>query len=207
MNPALDALLARELERARLSVDARSRQTLSRYLELLETWGQRLNLTARPDPGSVIERLLPDVLVLASELEPAGVATRVIDVGSGAGLPGLVLALLRPDLDLTLVEARAKRCAFLRTARHALGLTFSVLEQRLEGPPADRPLFDVACSQAALPPERWLTLAARLVGPGGRVVAFLRRLLPSPLPVLALERQVSYALADGTPRCLALYRR
>ena len=88
------------------------------YLELLRAYGRVLDLSS----GRVLEN--PEALVEATrayaEVLPAG--ARVLDLGSGGGWPGLPLALLRPDLDLTLVERRKKRAAFLDLARARLGL-------------------------------------------------------------------------------------
>jgi 16S rRNA (guanine(527)-N(7))-methyltransferase RsmG len=91
---------------------------LGAYLDLLAAWNDRVNLTAA---GSAAERvaLLVAAVAPTSRVPPPG--SRLIDVGSGNGSPGLVLALLRPDLRVTLLEPRRKRWAFLREASRAAG--------------------------------------------------------------------------------------
>src|SRR5262245_61450873 len=83
---------------------------LASYLSELDHWRRKVNLTGRLAPSELAEHALE--AVLGSELIPHD--ARVVDIGSGAGLPGLPLAIARPDLDMTLVEPRQKRCAFLR---------------------------------------------------------------------------------------------
>ena len=101
-------------------------EALGRYLDLLETWAGRANLTAIV-PGERVHVLVEPVLSLLPFLEPGP----LLDVGSGNGSPGLVLALLRPELPTTLLEPRAKRWAFLREAARATGRPdIQVLRQR-----------------------------------------------------------------------------
>ena len=147
--------------------------SLIQYAELLIRWNQSINLTGARSIGAVIAEHYPDAYALAKRLDrPA----RLIDVGSGGGLPALPLALLRPDLEIRLCEPIAKKAAFLRTAIRELKLAERVaLEARrgeelageLAVDPARR--FDVAVSRATFAPEAWLALGRRLVRPGGRV--------------------------------------
>jgi 16S rRNA (guanine(527)-N(7))-methyltransferase RsmG len=90
---------------------------LSRYLDLMAAWSARVNLTGARTPAQRVELLVAPVLP-ATPLPGPG---RLIDVGSGNGSPGLVLALLRPDLEVTLLEPRQKRWAFLREAARTAG--------------------------------------------------------------------------------------
>jgi 16S rRNA (guanine527-N7)-methyltransferase len=194
-------VVALELEKA--GVELEDHSALVEYLELLHHWGRRINLTARPDPQIVARRLLPDSLTLAANLD-RGIRTAV-DVGSGSGILGLVLALCRPRLQLLLVEPNTRRCSFLRTAVHELGLhQVTLLEDRLEH--TELLPRDLACSRATWPPAEWLRRGANLIAPGGVVVTFVVR--QSDLPVvsdLELQRQVPYSLEDGTPRLLGMY--
>jgi 16S rRNA (guanine527-N7)-methyltransferase len=141
-----------------------ARVGLSRYLDLLAAWSPRVNLTAARTPEARVEVLVAPVLPAAAVPAPGA----LIDVGSGNGSPGLVLALLRPDLQVTLLEPRQKRWAFLReAARVAAAGNVSVLRARhdgYEGPAADT----VTLRALALRPED----VAPLVRPGGRAVFF-----------------------------------
>jgi len=143
---------------------------LLRYGELLLQWNARINLTGARSMGALVGSHFPDAFVLAAWLEGPG---RVVDVGSGGGLPALPLALLRPELDLQLCEPIAKKGAFLRTAIRELGLAGRVrLDVRHGEELAEAgDLFDAAISRATFTPEVWLTLGRRLVRSGGRVFA------------------------------------
>jgi 16S rRNA (guanine527-N7)-methyltransferase len=90
---------------------------IAQYLALVEAWNERTNLTAARNAEERVRVLIADAWRAAPEVQ----AGSLIDVGSGNGTPGLVLALLRPDLEVTLLEPRAKRWAFLREAARALG--------------------------------------------------------------------------------------
>jgi 16S rRNA (guanine527-N7)-methyltransferase len=120
--------------------------------------------------------MLADASLLARVI-PVGAS--VVDVGTGAGAPGLALAVMRPDLHVTLVEALGKRVAFLRTVIGKLGR----LDIKLDATDAHgiaRTRYDVAMSRATLRPSEWLALGAALVRDGGSVWVFLARdALPS----------------------------
>ena len=137
---------------------------LERYLDLLAAWSARVNLTgARSAPERA--RLLVGAVLPAVTLVRPG---RLVDVGAGNGSPGLVLALLRPELAVTLLEPRQRRWAFLREAARAAGRPdIQVLRRRhdgYEGPPADTvTLRGLDLSLADLGP---------LVGKGGRLLSF-----------------------------------
>lgn len=197
-------LVASELDRANLRVEPEQTDQLVQYLELLHRWGRRVNLTGNPEPSTVAQRLLPDTMVLAANF-PKG-ADSIVDVGAGSGVVGLVLPLLRPGLQVLMVEPNGRRCSFLRTVVHQLQLPqVTVLEGRLE----DTRLLsrDVACSRATWSPQVWLERAAPLIPEHGTVVTFVVREADLPrADRLTVVKQVAYALSDGTPRLLAFYR-
>jgi 16S rRNA (guanine527-N7)-methyltransferase len=206
MPPAPRQLLTTEASRAGLTLDALTLAQLERYVDLLVTWGLRMNLVSCPEPATVIERHLPDAFFLAATLRALDPATG-IDVGSGGGLPAVPLSVLLPDLELDLVEPSRRKCAFLRTVCHDLSLPLRVHASRLEQlllPPRD-----VAMSRATWSPETWLERAPSLVRDGGWIVVFLARAEAAPpVPEEVLElRRTSYVLADGTPRLLLVYTR
>lgn len=148
-------------------LDSRQNDALLGYADLLIHWNRRINLTGARSAAAVVSEHYPDAFALAKRLEKPA---RLIDVGSGGGLPAIPLALLRPGLTVRLCEPIAKKAAFLRTAVRDLGLSERVSLDMARGEdlaPAD---FDVAVSRATLEPEAWLALGRRLVHPGGRVL-------------------------------------
>jgi 16S rRNA (guanine527-N7)-methyltransferase len=130
------------------------------FAELAATWNERIDLTAARDPDELVDLLFADAAALLRDRAPSP-GERWLDVGSGIGAPGVALALLAPDLAMTLVEPRAKRVAFLRTLLHGLGrLDVAVERSRSETLPDLS--CDVAVSRATLPPPAWLREGARL---------------------------------------------
>lgn len=149
-------------------LEAPALEALVQFVVLVDTWNARTNLTGAREPSALVDVLLADAFVLADRASiPEG--ARVVDVGAGAGAPALPLALLRPDLDVTLVEPRRLRVAFMRTAIGELGLERRAhLEERKLGPtPLPGAPFDVAFSRATFEPASWLErglpLAPRLL--------------------------------------------
>jgi len=144
-----------------LGVDRAAEVPVARWLELLEVWNRRIDLTAARTDDELLDLMLADAALLAKHLAPSA---RVVDVGSGAGAPGLALALMRPDLVLTLVEPLAKRAAFLRTVVGSLKRAdITILVERADAVAKRRPAtFDVAISRATLPPPEWVPLALQL---------------------------------------------
>lgn len=120
-----DGLHALDLDAA---VPADTRARLLAYLDFLAEWNRHTNLTAVREPAAMVTRHLLDSLVLLPHL--AG--TRLADLGSGAGLPGIPLALARPDLEVTLVDSNGKKARFLRAAVAELGLRAAVAQTRVE---------------------------------------------------------------------------
>ena len=121
---------------ARLGLPEPVQAALARYLDLLAAWSDRVNLSGARTPADRIRVLIEPALALSPELVPGG----ILDIGSGNGSPGLVLAVLRPAAELTLLEPRLRRWAFLREAARAVGAADAlVLRQRYQdysGPPA-----------------------------------------------------------------------
>lgn len=101
------------------------------YLELLLRWNARLNLTSLRQPEEIIHRHLAECAFAAQHL-PAGIRT-LLDYGSGAGLPGIPIAICRPEIRVTLAEAHGKKAAFLREAVRAVGTATEIYDGRVEG--------------------------------------------------------------------------
>jgi len=180
---------------------------LSRWLDLLATWNARVDLTAARSPEELVDLMVADALVLSTRMAEGA---RVIDVGTGAGAPGLALAVLRPDLDVTLVEPLAKRGAFLRTVLGTLGLPRVRLDTRkgADVARAEAGGWAVALARATLPPSPWLELASGLLKGGGAAWVFLAR-EPSPSCVgFTLEEEIPYVWPlTGAERRLVRYVR
>lgn len=143
-----------------------------RYYTLLMDWNRTRNLTAITEPGAVAEKHFFDSLA-AAPLLPA--AARCIDVGTGAGFPGIPLLIVRPDLAMTLLDALQKRIDFLQAALEALGLAAQCLHLRAEDAgrdPALRASFDAALTRAVAPLPALLELTVPLLSVGGQSVAY-----------------------------------
>ena len=146
-----------------------------RYAALLVKWGAALRLTGTRDPHEWIETHFLDSLTPLPDLEGA---TSLLDIGSGAGFPGLPLAIVRPDLTVTLLETYGKKATFLRTAVHELGLSrVTVRNARAEDSPS--PQFGAVISRALCAPAAWLPMAVPWTRPGGRILSMLGREVPA----------------------------
>ncbi|WP_297902980.1 16S rRNA (guanine(527)-N(7))-methyltransferase RsmG [Metallibacterium sp.] len=110
------------------AVPAATQQRLLEYLQLLDRWNQRYNLTAVRERAAMVTRHLLDSLVLLPHVR----GTRLADLGSGAGLPGIPLALARPDLHVTLVDSNGKKARFLQAAVDTFALNAEVAHLRVE---------------------------------------------------------------------------
>jgi 16S rRNA (guanine527-N7)-methyltransferase len=168
---------------------------VQQYAHLLLEWNRTINLTGARTPEEV-EALIDDAAVLNQA--PWNGVTRVIDIGSGGGLPAIPLAVGMPQVQFTLLEANARKCAFLEHVAATLGLTNVAVApgraEELGHQPALREQFDRAISRAAARPEVLLELALPFVRTGGDLVAQV-----SPLDPLVLE-PAARLLGGGTPR-------
>lgn len=139
-----------------------------RYLDLISRWRSRARLTAITDPRSAARLHIADSLLCLRAEIPAQAS--LLDVGSGAGLPGIPLAVVRPDLRVTLLEAESRKAAFLEMAAAELGLRVSVVcaaaEVAARGPL--RALFDVATARAVAPLPALCELTLPFVRVAGR---------------------------------------
>lgn len=140
---AFRALLREAGPPFQLALSSESEDALASFLAELDRWRRRINLTGRLSPEELVFHALESALG-ASMLPPAA---RVIDIGSGAGFPGLPLAILRRDVALTALEPRGKRASFLRHAGRVLDLpNFEVLQASVEK--LDSPAWTAATTRA-----------------------------------------------------------
>jgi 16S rRNA (guanine527-N7)-methyltransferase len=174
MDPAFRDALDLGLRTFGLAVDAAARDRLERYADRLLAWNRKVNLTAITGPAEVAEKHLVDSLLVLPALEGA---RTLLDVGAGAGLPGVALACVRADLGVTCVDAVSKKVAFVKAVSAELGVDVRAVAVRAGGnPEAERlPRTEAVVSRALAEPAVWLPLAARYVLPGGRVLAMLGR--------------------------------
>lgn len=159
-----------------LSVDLSERQheQLLAYVALLAKWNAVYNLTAIRDPRQMLIQHILDSLAILPHL-PTRAEAAVLDVGSGGGLPGIVLAIVRPDWQVTLNDIVQKKSAFQSQAKAELGLTnLSVVTGRVESlrPGVEVPKkFDLIVSRAFAELADFVTLARHLVADGGAIWA------------------------------------
>jgi 16S rRNA (guanine527-N7)-methyltransferase len=146
------------------------RAQLVAFLDLLAKWNKTYNLTAIREPERMITHHLLDALAVLPHL-PARSGLRILDVGSGAGIPGIPLAIARPEWHVTLVDANHKKMAFGTQATIELALR-NVLAQaaRVEALTPETP-FDIVISRAFADLATFAATSARHVGPGGLLVA------------------------------------
>lgn len=136
------------------------------YLALLQRWNATYNLTAIRDPAEMVSKHLLDSLAIAPYVDGT-----VADIGSGAGLPGIPLALARPQLHMTLVESNGKKARFLREALRVLGIDNArVAESRVEalGEPGQ---YNYLLARAFSSLADFVRVGAHLLKPGGRLLA------------------------------------
>lgn len=171
---AFDAALARGLAALRIEVDAAGRERLAGYAEQLLRWNRRVNLTSVTAPAEVAEIHVVDSLAL---LRVLGSAVTVLDVGSGAGLPGVALACARPALDVTCCDSVQKKVAFVKAVTAELGLRVQARAVRAAGKPDAEglPRCEAVVSRAVAEPARWLPLGARYLAEGGKLFVMLGR--------------------------------
>jgi 16S rRNA (guanine527-N7)-methyltransferase len=132
------------------------------YLSLIIRWNMRLNLTSLRAEDAIISRHLAESIACATAL-PSGIST-LLDFGSGAGLPGIPIALCRPEIAVTLAESQGKKAAFLQEAIRALGISAKVHADRAETLHA---AFDCVVLRAVDKMPKSVGTAARLVGAEG----------------------------------------
>jgi 16S rRNA (guanine527-N7)-methyltransferase len=151
-----------------------------KYLEILSKWQKTHRLVGSTEPGWMIENVLLDSLTFLGAIPPD--PTNVVDVGSGAGIPGVPIAIVRPQIEVRLIESRQRRASFLSAVVRELPLNrVAVVSARAEALGAGYVGgFDVAVLRCAARVGSVLPIAMRLVRLGGAVVVAAGPRLPGP---------------------------
>ena len=166
---AIGSCLDSALDRSGFRVATAHRRSLAHYVALLAQWNRAYNLTAVRDPFAMIDRHVLDSLTALDFV----VGTRLLDAGTGAGLPGLVLAIVRPDVRCTLLDPVRKKTRFCAHAAMTLGLdNVEVASERLA---------------AHRPPHRYSTVISRATFSVAELVAGARPLLDAPGRIIAMK--------------------
>jgi 16S rRNA (guanine527-N7)-methyltransferase len=167
---AADAL-QRGAERLGLDLGDEKQRQLLAFIALLEKWNRVFNLTAVKDPVQMVVRHVLDSLAVLPYIK----GMRILDVGSGAGLPGIPLAIAKPELRYTLLDKQRKKVRFMRQAVTELDLgQVEVVESRVENyAPASS--FDTVIARAFASLADMLTVCGRLCADGGRLLAMKGR--------------------------------
>ncbi len=158
-----------------ISLEQETAEKLDLYAQLLVEWNEKMNLTAITAPDEIVMKHFVDSLTAGLLLPPAGEEPlTLVDVGTGAGFPGVPLALWRPDIRLTLLDSLNKRLVFLDTVCRELGLPAALVHARAEeaGRRKDlRERFTVATARAVAALPTLCEYCLPLVKPGGSFIA------------------------------------
>jgi 16S rRNA (guanine527-N7)-methyltransferase len=168
-----DTLISSLLQPFGVALSATQFAQVRTYLEILLRWNLKINLTAIRSPEECMTRHFGESFYLASLTHVRG---HLLDVGSGAGFPGLALKILSPDLAATLLEPVAKKRAFLKEAARACNMAdVAVTGQRLEEYVSQglHPLFDLFTARAVGDLGKLVPSATRCLRPGGRICLWL----------------------------------
>lgn len=160
-------ILASALARHAIELPADTIELLARYCGLLWEWNSKINLTRHTDYEKFVARDLVDSRVIAEQLSAS---ERVLDVGTGGGVPGVVLAIVRPDLEVSLAESVAKKARAVEQIVAGLGLNVPVYHARAEDLLADKS-FDTLVVRAVAPLPKLLTWFAPHWGSFERLLA------------------------------------
>lgn len=175
-------------------------ESLSAYIRLLDKWGQVMNLTAIRSPSAMVERHMMDSLKLVPYLKNSH---HILDVGTGAGLPGIPLSLVLKEKQFTLLDSHLKKQLFLERVCQVLKLQNVSLQCiRVE---SYRPtvLFDTIISRAFASLEKMLSLTGHLLAPQGRFLAMKGKIDPDELTNIGtdytIESVINLQLTDHQP--------
>lgn len=195
-----------------LHLSDQQQSRLTAYLALLQRWNRTYNLTAISDPGQMVVQHLLDCLAVIHPLrrESVDAATSLLDVGTGGGLPGVVVAIMQPAWSVTCVDAVGKKAAFVRQVAVELQLTkLTALHARVES--LRESTFDFIVSRAFSDLTRFMQVTTHLMKPDakwmamkGRIPADEIKVLPGTVELFHVEQLQIPGL--GAERCLLWLR-
>ena len=163
----LEVKLASGLQEMGITLKPETQAQLLHYLELLHKWNKVYNLTAIREPGKMVYHHLLDSLAVLPHIQ----GKRLIDIGSGAGLPGIPLAIANPELEVVVLDSNHKKTVFAQQACIELGLqNVTVVCERVENWQPDQK-FDVVISRAFSDLGEFFKLTKHLVAPKGFLLA------------------------------------
>jgi 16S rRNA (guanine527-N7)-methyltransferase len=178
---------------------------LADWLDLLRQWNRKIDLTAARTDDELFDLFIADAVVLHRARMEVGPSCRWVDVGSGAGAPGLAMAILDPSLHIDLAEPNAKRVAFLRQIIGRLGLK-SVTVQRVRAEDLPVAIADDAVSRATFDPDNWLTQGAPLATQRVWMLLARETWVPDSNCTVVYDRSYQWPLTKANRRVIAVAR-
>lgn len=185
--PHLAPILEAGMQQMEVEYSSEQRDMLLAYLQLLMTWNKAYNLTAIRDPGEMIRLHLLDSLAVLPHIS----GKRLIDVGTGAGLPGIPLAIMCPERDFTLLDSNGKKTRFLFQARCDLGLSnLKEINSRVENHRPEVP-YDAVLSRAFTSVADMVKKCSHLLSPEGLFLAMKGKFPQSELSEVGKDYKVN----------------
>ena len=209
--PALGATLAAAAEQLRIPLSEQQSSRLLDFVDLLARWNRTYNLTAVRDPSAMLTQHVVDCLAVVPPLRREHRSGRVLDVGSGGGLPGVVWAVMEPAMDVTCVDSVGKKAAFLQQAAAALRLrNLRVEHARVETLAAER--FDLIASRAFASLPDFVALTSSLLADAGVWLAMKGKLPAAEIAAIGPAVDVFHVEQIHVPglsaeRCLVWMRK
>lgn len=195
----MKALLDNGLDALGIAASTEQKALWLAYVALLDKWNRTYNLTAVRDPREMVGRHILDSLSIA----PHAAGQRLLDVGAGAGLPSIPLAILWPERAITALDSNGKKVRFMQQARTELGLSnFSAVQSRAEDFRSE-PLFDTIVSRAYASLADFVCSSQHLLADGGSFLAMKAVLEPGELSAVPKPYKVSSCLPLHVPGCEA----